>query len=76
MSDLKSRAVRADEKAVTLIGLRETAEREVADGRWRAARAAVDRIISLQEEIATLRKYETDESYRQALVLRLENGYH
>lgn len=71
-----TRREKADAKKGELADLRAQAKGALAQDLFEPARVALNKAKVLEDEIATLEKYETDEDHRLALVRQMENGYH
>lgn len=63
-------------KTLAMDALRQQATDAIAVSDYERARKALNQARDLEDVIRTLKKYQSDEEHRRALVLELENGYH
>jgi hypothetical protein len=74
--EAKTRAERADALQAEFDALRSSLQSCIDQAQWKKAKKAINRMVDLEDEIATLRKFKTDEDFRLFLVRQCENGYH
>lgn len=72
----KTRVERAAALEPEFEALRSSLQFNIDQRQWRKARKTINRLVDLEDEIETLRKYKTDEDFRLFLLRQCENGYH